>query len=68
LDNKLVLIGHLGRKIAFLNMDKNEAIERYCDINGIEQLKSSVDIDVIEFDNHFKVYDAWESVHDGQEC
>lgn len=61
--NKLIIIGHLGLKTAYLNISKEEAIQRY-----IETEKSFPDDEIIvtenmiqeiEFNDEFSVYDAW---------
>lgn len=63
--NKLITIGFMGVKTAFLNVPMEEACRRY----GIEQdldppTKEQIEnggyeISEFEFDDEFGVYDAW---------
>ena len=61
--NKLILIGGVGGYQAFLNIDLEEAIQRVLRIassDSEESIKNSMDIQTLEFDDQFWVYDAWE--------
>lgn len=61
--NKIIKIGYLGDSKCYLNIEKDEAIERYCISEGytIEEFKkdSGLDLKIIEFDDEFSCYDIW---------
>ena len=60
--NKLIVIGWVGVKKAYLNVSKEEAIKRYCLEDGSitpEELFSNNLVSEFEFDKEFSVYDAW---------
>jgi hypothetical protein len=60
--NKLITIGYIGLKRAYLNISKEEAIKRYTSQSDyVEAYESDLldDIYEIEFDDEFGVYDAW---------
>ena len=56
--NNLIVIGYLGVRQAYLNVTVEEAKRRYAEINP-EHLDPYFKI--IEFDDEFCVYDAWEN-------
>lgn len=61
--NKLISIGYLGIKRCFLNIDKNEAINRYCKSENItlENFEQDdIPIDIIEFIDEFGAYSVYE--------
>ena len=67
--NKLIVIGYLGSKTAYLNVSKEEAIRRYCENQWdpysnktIEELVDEFDMRLyreFKFEDTFNVYDAW---------
>lgn len=69
MENKLITIGYLGGKSAYLNISKEEAIWRYCKkewdeycCKSVEQLVDEFDMELykeFEFSDEFEVYDAW---------
>ena len=62
--NRLIVIGYLGRRICYLNIEENKAIEMYCKSEkiSIEEFNEelALRLDVIYFDDTFIAYDAWE--------
>ena len=58
--NKLVIIGFIGQKVCYLNVDKDEALKRYCEQENItlEEFEESsyLDIRETEFDDSFEAY------------
>lgn len=61
--NKLVVIGWLGCKKAYLNITRDDAIRRWAQANpGANYGDDSGDVDIseFEFEDEFSVYDAWE--------
>lgn len=56
--NKLVVIGPLGQMTAFLNVSKDEAIERWLAENA-DEADEPLFVEELEFDDCFKVYEAW---------
>lgn len=62
--NKLVVIGLIGDKICYLNVSKEEAIERYCKCRGIstDLVKKEIDdgyVTEYTFDDEFSAYEVW---------
>lgn len=60
--NKLIVIGYLGIKKAYLNISREDAIKRYTDQEGLDMEYESRLIDEVqefEFNDEFGVYDAW---------
>jgi len=58
--NKLVIIGWMGIKTAYLNMSKEDAIKRYLiDEPDCESFDMPGFVECFEFDDEFGVYDAW---------
>ena len=60
--NKIIVIGYIGSKSCYFNVDKEEAIKRYCEVNKIsidEFDEKSFNLEVIEFDDEFMTYDIW---------
>jgi hypothetical protein len=62
--NRLIVIGYLGCRICYLNIEKNKAIEMYCKSENISIEEFNEDLglklDVIDFDDIFNAYDVWE--------
>lgn len=64
--NKLIVIGYMSSKRAYLNINREEAIRRYKASDGVgdefdaELLLRPDLIEEIEFEDEFCVYDAWE--------
>lgn len=56
--NKVIAIGFLGVQTCYLNVDKDEAIRRYCEENEIDDI-DGVTVREFEFDDQFEVYDIW---------
>jgi hypothetical protein len=57
--NKIIVIGYIGSKSCYLNIEKEEAIKRYCEVNkiSIEEFdEKEFNLDVIEFYDVFIVY------------
>lgn len=60
--NKIITIGYVGNMRCYLNISEEEAIERYCDSEGISNLmikKEQIPVDSIEFDEEFGAYDIY---------
>lgn len=61
--NKLIIIGFTGLAIAYLNVDKEEAIKRFCEKEDWtkEDFDKFLreDIKEFEFDDEFGCYAAW---------
>jgi hypothetical protein len=60
--NKLIIIGYIGLKRAYLNISKEEAVKRYISQTGYDEEYDKDlldDIREIEFNDEFGVYDAW---------
>ena len=62
--NTLIIIGAIGIKKAYLNITKDDAIERFCNdleipMDEYEEYWSS-SYKEITFYDEFEVYDAWE--------
>lgn len=57
--NKLVTVGYLGCKRAYLNVSREEAVRRYCAADGVERLTEVEYVEEFTFDDEFGVYDAW---------
>jgi tetrahydromethanopterin S-methyltransferase subunit A len=60
--NKAIIIGMIGLKRCYINLSKEEAIERYKITEDLCLVDEEVldDIEEIEFDDEFGVYDAWQ--------
>lgn len=56
--NRLVVIGWVGSKRVYLNVPKEEAIQRYLQYQGQKELCGE-DIEVYEFDDEFEAYSIW---------
>ena len=54
--NKLIVIGWMGVKTAYLNVPREEAINRYMQSRNV----TSEDIEEFDFEDEFGVYDAWD--------
>ena len=62
--NKLVVIGRIGDKQCYLNVSREEAIERYCKSRNIttDLIKKEVDDEYTQeytFDDEFTAYEVW---------
>ena len=60
--SKIIVIGFIGSKHCYLNVKKEDAIKRYCDVNKVpieEFNEKEFNLEVIEFDDEFMVYDIW---------
>lgn len=63
--NKLTVIGYLGDKNAYLNLSKEEAIQRFMQDNlrdedcNKEYVEKYGNVEEFYFDDEFCVYDAW---------
>jgi len=63
--NKLTVIGYMSDKVCFLNVDRNEAIERYIRDTyttpvTIEDIEKLGIVTEFEFKDVFEAYDAYE--------
>ena len=56
--NKLVIIGHIGMKTAYLNIDEEEAIHRHIKSHPGEDGFGTVE--EFEFEDEFDAYEIWE--------
>lgn len=60
----LIVIGWRGSKSCYLNMTKEEAIQRYCEADSLDKdlfFESETPVQVISFDSVFDAYEVWES-------
>ena len=60
--NRLISIGWLGLKKCYLNVDTDDAIERYCKSENMtrEDFESEdIQIDEFDFDDEFDAYSVW---------
>lgn len=60
--NKLIVIGHMSTMKCYLNISKEDAIERYIKSEGMtrdEFDEASFRCEEIEFEDEFEVYDIW---------
>jgi len=59
--NTLIVIGCLGIRKCYLNISKEEAIERYKKSEEIDELDSETEEDIKEFqfEDEFNAYDVW---------
>lgn len=59
--NKLIVIGWMGIKKCYLNIPKEEAIERFCKENELTEndLNKYDLINEYVFKDEFDAYDAW---------
>ena len=55
--NKLIIIGPIGNKQCYLNIGREAAVKKYCESENY--FKESLEIEEIEFDTEFNVYDIW---------
>lgn len=53
--NKLVVIGYLGSKTVYLNVSREDAIQRFRQNDGCDV----VYVEEFEFDDSFGAYDVW---------
>ena len=64
MSNIIISIGYIGLRKCYLNINKKEAIKRYCKSEEItkEEFDNNFDIriDSIEFEDEFECYDIWE--------
>lgn len=63
MSNKIISIGYMGCKKCYLNINKEEAIKRYCKSKKITKKEFDNfdnDVDVIVFEDVFECYDIWE--------
>ena len=58
--NTLVVIGWTGCKKCYLNISREEAIERYKEEDDFAEYLDIGDIEVFNFDDEFGAYDVWE--------
>jgi len=61
--NKLIVIGWIGIKKCYLNIEKEEAIERYMkseEMTREEFDEAELSCDEVKFDDEFDAYDIWE--------
>lgn len=62
--NKLICIGYTGVMSCYLNINEDEAIQRYAkdqDISETElRLDNNIQINHIDFDDEFCAYSVWE--------
>ena len=59
--NKLIVIGCMGNKTCYLNLEEGVCIKRYCEKENItiEEFKEyETNIDAFEFEDEFYAYDA----------
>ena len=62
--NKMVSIGYMGIKRCYLNVDKDEAIRRFLESEGLskdefETIHGSYPVQEFEFDSEFGAYEVW---------
>lgn len=58
--NKLIVIGWMGTKVAFLNVDREEAIRRAREEHDFDDVDAEHHVYEFEFNDVFGVYDAYE--------
>ena len=62
--NKIIAIGYVGTQRCYLNVDKEEAINRYCKSENITREEfdenTTISIDVVKFEDEFETYAIWE--------
>jgi hypothetical protein len=56
--NLLVLVGELGARRAYLNVNRDEALKRYC-VENNDLARDKVMVQEFYFDDEFGTYDAW---------
>ena len=56
--HKLVVIGCIGMKRAYLDISKDEAIKRYLESENQSELNDYEDVTEFEFDDEFWCYNA----------
>ena len=54
--HKLIVIGYLGLKRCYLDMSREEAIDRWQKMTGYQ---FAPNVSEIEFDDEFGAYDLW---------
>jgi hypothetical protein len=59
--NKLIVIGWMGVKTAYLNISREEAIARYMKSHGDDEPPPDDVITEFEFKDEFGVYDAYQA-------
>ena len=59
--NKLISIGVLGLMQCYLNISKEEAIQRYCKSNDINIEDFEDDVQVFYFDDEFGAYSVYKT-------
>jgi hypothetical protein len=60
--NRLIYIGYTGMMKCYLNISKDDAIERYIRENNISREdfdEYAIKIDYFDFDDEFCAYDVW---------
>ena len=58
----LHIIGMVSMKRAYLDIDREEAIRRFCEAEGVGDVDANeIDVQTIHFDDELMVYDAWET-------
>jgi hypothetical protein len=59
--NKLIVIGWMGVKTAYLNVPREEAINRYMQSENVtsEDIEDFDFVQEFDFEDEFGVYDAW---------
>jgi len=66
--HKIWAIGWTGDKVCYLDMEKEEALRRYKKDNeeifeGCDgDVESQVEVDLVEFDDEFNVYDIGDEI------
>lgn len=57
--NRLVIIGCLSVRRAYLNVSREEALRRFLESENRGVLDDTEEISEFEFEDEFGVYDAW---------
>lgn len=55
--NRLIVIGEIGMKRAYLNVPQEEAIRRYREAHPDE---TRITVQLVEFEDEFEAYEIWE--------
>lgn len=61
--NKLICIGFISYQTCYLNIDRDEAISRYCqqeDMSIEEFSESDISVYEVNFYDEFQAYSIWE--------
>lgn len=62
--NKIITIGYLGCRKCYLNIEKEEAIKRYCESEELSHQEfledTGLNLQIVEFEDEFECYDIWE--------